>query len=455
MKKTRLWVRLSIAFAIVTLSGVAFVYHIVEHLDERTPDWDYAVAAFMNQPGGTIEQLTESYEQTQSWDESIVLLQALTEHYVDLLEAPVIFELLEPDQTSIYITAERSRAAKRSRKSRGSDESEGSLTLPIGPEAQPYGYLRLYVSDIIPIDARRFVFGVIVLNSLISVMVGALIGQLVTRPLGHLRRAVQAFRDHDLSHRVKPRGPVEIVELGNTFNEMADALQESEMLRRNLVADVAHELRTPLSVLQSKLYGIIDDVYPLEKSSVAGLYDQTRLLSRLVDDLHELSIAEARQLPLNIQPTDLKPLLEDTMIAFDLVVEDRQITLQTGIPDNLPLIQIDAQRINQVFYNLVNNAIRHTPSGGTITIKAGCDRKNLYISVRDTGNGIPPEHLEHVFDRFYRVDASRQRVSGGTGLGLAIVRAIVEAHGGTVRAESEGVPGKGSVFTVCLPMVCP
>jgi signal transduction histidine kinase len=443
MKNMRLWMRLSIAFAIVTWSGVAFVYGVVDYLDSRTPDWEYAVSTFLNQPDGTVEQLAESYEQTQSWDESIKLLQAMSDHYVDVLNAPIIFELLEPDQTSIFITADKPV------------EAEGSLTVPIGSESQPYGFLRLYVSNIIPINPVRFIIGVIILNSMISVAVGVLISRIVTQPLGHLQKAVRAFRDHDLSYRANPRGPVEIVELGKTFNEMAEALEESEMLRRNLVADVAHELRTPLSVLQSKLYGIIDDVYPLEKSSVAGLYDQTRLLSRLVDDLHELSIAEAHQLPLNIQPTNLKSLLEDTMIAFDLVVEDRQITFQTDIPDNLALLQIDAQRINQVFYNLVNNAIRHTPPGGTITIKAGCDSETLHISVHDTGSGIPAEHLAHVFDRFYRIDASRQRASGGTGLGLAIVRAIVKSHGGSVSVESEGIPGRGSIFTIRLPMVCP
>jgi two-component system OmpR family sensor kinase len=232
-------------------------------------------------------------------------------------------------------------------------------------------------------------------------------------------------------------------------------LEQAETLRRNLVADVAHELRTPLSVLQGNLRAILDDVYPLDKSEVARLYDQTRLLGRLVNDLRELAKAEAGQLELNLQPIDLAKLVADTVATFAPVAEAEDVTLSTHIPGDLPPVPADSARIVQVLHNLLANALRHTPAGGTISLRAGFDAGEygrVWLAVQDTGEGIPPEHLSHVFDRFYRADPARSRSAGGAGLGLAIVRAIVESHGGQVSVASDGVPGGGSTFTVRLPI---
>ncbi len=239
---------------------------------------------------------------------------------------------------------------------------------------------------------------------------------------------------------------------------MAAALEQAETLRRNLVADVAHELRTPLSVLQGNLRAILDDVYPLNKTEVARLYDQTRLLSRLVNDLHELAQAEARQLLLNPQPTDLADLVHSTVTTFAPVAETRGVTLEAQVPPDLPSVLADSARLAQVLHNLLANALYHTSAGGTIWLRAGCDAAgtgqpaHLWLAVQDSGEGIPPEHLPHVFERFYRADPARSRTTGGAGLGLAIVRAIVEAHGGQISAASDGMPGHGSTFTVRLPL---
>jgi two-component system OmpR family sensor kinase/two-component system sensor histidine kinase BaeS len=214
-------------------------------------------------------------------------------------------------------------------------------------------------------------------------------------------------------------------------------------------------LRTPLSVLQGNLRAILDDVYVLDKSEIARLYDQTRLLSRLVKDLRELALAEAGQLQLNLQSTDLIKLVEDTAATFEPIAEAEGVTLSVQMPGDLPPVQADAVRIGQVLHNLLDNALRHTPAGGSIALGAGRESdqtSQAWLEVRDTGEGIAPEDLPHVFDRFYRADPTRSRATGGAGLGLAIVRAIVEAHGGQVSAASDGVPGHGSTITMTLPI---
>jgi signal transduction histidine kinase len=242
-----------------------------------------------------------------------------------------------------------------------------------------------------------------------------------------------------------------MIAVARAFNEMAAGLEEAEQLRRNLIADVAHELRTPLSVLQGNLRAILDDVYPLEKAEVTRLYDQTRLLSRLVNDLHELALAEARQLALNLQETDIARLITTTGDTFAPIAETKGVTLHTDLAPNLPAVPVDEARLTQVLHNLLNNGLRHTPEHGSITIRAQAEAKVIRIDITDTGDGILPEHLPHIFDRFYRTDPARGRDTGGAGLGLAIARAIVEAHDGQLTVASPGVPGRGSIFTITLP----
>jgi len=286
----------------------------------------------------------------------------------------------------------------------------------------------------------------------VAIVAGILMSRNLTAPLNELAEAARAIGARNLSRRVRVSGSDEMVELGQAFNEMAAQLEQAETLRRNLVADVAHELRTPLSVLQGNLRAILDDVYPLEKAEIANLYDQTRLLNRLVNDLHELTQAESGQLPMDLRPTNLVDLVNTTVNTFAPVAEAKGVIVSAQVPDDLPVVPADSARLTQVLHNLLNNALRHTPKGGTISIQASYDDANVRLAMQDTGEGIPPEHLPHVFDRFYRADPARSRVLGGAGLGLAIARAIVEAHGGDITAASEGVPGRGSTFTVLLPL---
>lgn len=304
------------------------------------------------------------------------------------------------------------------------------------------------------IGQRFFLQGVILLITIgggVGITAGALMSRRLTAPLEKLAAGTQAIGERDLSHRVPVQGSQEIRTLAVSFNTMAAALQTAEAQRQNLLADVAHELRTPLTVLQGNLRAILDDVYTLDKAEVARLYDQTRHLISLVNDLHELAQAEARQLPLLLQPTNVSQLVQTSADIIEPVAEIEGITLQVAVPPLPVMVQADKARLTQVLQNLLTNALRHTSEGGMINLQVKMVDSEAVVTVQDTGDGIAAEHLPHVFDRFYRADRARDRDSGGAGLGLAIVRALIEAHGGRVEANSAGI-GRGSTFLLHLPL---
>lgn len=291
--------------------------------------------------------------------------------------------------------------------------------------------------------------GTAVVIGVVGIAAGVWISRNLTASLGRLEEAASAIGRGDWSQRVPLAGSREVAAVAQSFNQMAAELERGEQLRRNLIADVAHELRTPLTVLQGNLRAILDDVYPLEKEEVARLYDQTRHLTHLVDDLYQLAQAEARRLPLNRQAVDLAELARQAIAPFMALAEMEEVTLHITLPPTLPLVQVDRARFTQALHNLLSNALRHTPAGESVTLSAGQAGDEVWLAVADSGEGIAPEHLPHVFDRFYRTDRARSRDTGGAGLGLAIVRAIVEAHGGRVTAVSPGA-GQGATFTISL-----
>jgi signal transduction histidine kinase len=291
----------------------------------------------------------------------------------------------------------------------------------------------------------------LIVASIVSLVVGIWFSRGLTAPLGELEAAAGAIEAQDLSCRVPVRGSQELAAVATAFNRMAEQLEQAETLRRNLLADVAHELRGPLHLLKGNLQAILDDVYPLNKEEIAQLFDQTHHLTRLVNDLHELAQAEAHRVPLNKQMTDSATLVKETANLFRPAAEAQDITLRVELLGAFPFLKIDAARIRQVVHNLLSNALRHTPNGRSITVTMEQHQEWLHICFQDSGEGIKPEHLSHVFDRFYRTDSSRSREKGGTGLGLAIVKAIVEAHDGQVTVTSPGI-GRGSMFTVRLPI---
>jgi signal transduction histidine kinase len=284
-----------------------------------------------------------------------------------------------------------------------------------------------------------------------AIIAGVLMSRALTRPLVKLQEMAQAIGRNDLETRVAVRGSVEMVELAGALNQMAADLESAESLRQNLLADVAHELRTPLTVIQGNLRAILDDVYPLEKEEIARLYDQTRHLNRLIDDLRDLAQAEARRLPLHIVDVDVALFVNELEAMFRPIIESEDIAFRAELLGALPTIHADRDRLKQAVSNLLVNAIQHTPVAGTITLQSERMDDAVELRVLDTGDGIKPEHIDHVFDRFYRIDAARSRDDGGTGLGLAIAKAIVEAHGGNIEVVSAGETA-GTMFTIRLPL---
>ena len=288
------------------------------------------------------------------------------------------------------------------------------------------------------------------ITAVVAIIAGISFSRSLTAPLNKLERAARDIGEQDLSRRVTVTGSDEIQALAHAFNDMAAKLERAETTRRNLLSDVAHEIRSPLTIIQGNLRAMLDDVYPLDKAEVARLYDQTRHLTRMVEDLHILAQAEAHQLPLNMNDIALVPLVQSAVEFFRPTADSQQVTLRLEILGKHPHVMADAARLTQVLHNLLNNALRHTPEGGQITVQVEQTHTAVEITVQDTGDGIDPDSLEQIFGRFYRADPARRRDWGGTGLGLALVKAIVEAHGGTVTAVSNGA-NTGSRFTISLP----
>jgi len=275
----------------------------------------------------------------------------------------------------------------------------------------------------------------------------------MTGSLLQLRDTVSKLDLRDLSRRVPVRGADEIADLARTFNRMGERLEAGERARRQLLADVAHELRHPLAVMQGHLDLMQDGKAALEPEALLPIQDEVIRLRRLVGDLRDLSLAEVGALTLNPAAVDLAALLRGLVGNMEPVATDRDIQLDAEIAADLPSVQADADRLRQVFVNLLSNALRYTPGGGRVTLSAHSGATGIEVQVRDTGPGIAPADLPHVFDRFYRADKSRSRETGGSGLGLAIVRSLVEAHQGTVTVTSE--QGRCTCFTVTVPVGVP
>ena len=286
--------------------------------------------------------------------------------------------------------------------------------------------------------------------STVGILVGVISSRGLAAPLNNLAKAARAVESQDLTQRIELKGTSEIREVVVAFNSMAAALEEAESIRNNMLADIAHELRTPLTVIQGNLRAILDDVYELDKVEVARLYDQTRQLSRLVEDLHDLALLEAKEFSLNLSSQNLTEIVQDVAGIYQPIFDDQGVTLELDLSRELPGVKGDCARITQCLNNLLNNALRHTPEGGKVTITTHQQDRSVSVIVKDTGAGIDKDHLPHVFDRFYRVDPDRNRRTGGTGLGLAITQALVNAHGGEISAVSAG-KDQGSEFRIMLP----
>lgn len=301
-------------------------------------------------------------------------------------------------------------------------------------------------------QVNRAILLAVLAASVAALLLGGLLTWTMIRPLRQLTQAAEAIREGRLDQRVNVQAGDEIGDLAAAFNQMSDRLARAERLRRQMTADIAHELRTPLSVIQGNVEALQDGVFPLTADSLEPIRAKTGLITRLVEDLRQLTLAETGQLPLDKTPTDLAALVQRTLADFQAVAESKQISLQTNSAPGLPLVDVDPQRIEQVLVNLLSNALRHTPVGGRIRVDVRREGSHIRLAVNDNGPGLSAEEAANVFERFYRVDQGRTREEngGGSGLGLAVARSIVEAHGGQIGVDS--APGQGAAFWFTLPV---
>jgi two-component system OmpR family sensor kinase len=485
----RLWVRLTLAFVLITLVGVSTVA-LLANLSASSQFRHYLARSQMMGWGDLTNDLAAYYGRQGSWDgvEDVFgdmggPMQSGRGHGAmqpGWGRGPMGWggasTLLADGQGLIVYDSQGRRAGETL------SRSEQKLAIPIQAEGQTVGFLLAIPPSGMQLQPQEQSFldqvnqALLLAGALagaLSVLLGLGLSRGLTAPLARLTAAARRIAGGDLSQRVPETGSAEIATLGQAFNQMAADLEKAEELRRNLLADVAHELRTPLSVLQGNLRAILDGVYPLEQAEIAALYDETRLLSRLVDDLHELAQAEAGQLHLDLRPTDVVEVVQTTLANLAVAAEAKGVRLATDLANGLPPVLADPDRLAQIMRNLLSNALRHTPEGGQITVSATTYNERyelneaaVRIVVADTGEGIPPDDLPHIFDRFWRADRSRTREtvgpsiprqardgtsSGrGSGLGLAIARHLVRAHGGQMGVESE--VGQGSRFWFTLPV---
>ena len=286
---------------------------------------------------------------------------------------------------------------------------------------------------------------------LAAVAVSVFVTRRIVAPIRAMKMASARIADGRYGERVLVTSDDELGELAGQFNRMAATLEEVERMRRDLIADVAHELRTPLASITGYMEALIDGVVPATPETYHRVHREASRLQRLVADLQELSRAEAGQVPILRKPIAVHELVDAALGRLRPQFDDKGIVLETDVNPGLPRVLADPDRIGQVLTNLLGNALQHTPQGGRIMIRARPEKGMVAIAVVDTGVGVAPQHLPHLFDRFYRVDRSRARRSGGSGIGLTIARHLVEAHGGSIRAESPG-PGRGATFTFTLPL---
>jgi signal transduction histidine kinase len=275
----------------------------------------------------------------------------------------------------------------------------------------------------------------------------------MTQPLRDMAEAARRMETGDYTTRVYTATRDEVGQLAAAFNRMSRELENLETSRRELVANVSHELKTPITAIRAHLENLLDGVEEPDTETLQVMLSQSERLGRLVEQLLDLSKLESGDVPLRRERVSLAPLVSQVMSEIEVASADRDVNVSSDLPADLPPVEADSERVHQVIFNLVDNAVRFTPEGGEVRIEAHRHNGSIEVRVADTGVGIPPEALPRLFERFYRVDPARARGDGGTGIGLAIARSVVEAHGGTIRAESE--PGRGSTFTFDLPIGLP
>lgn len=465
----KLWVQLTLAFSLVTIAGL-IIAAFLANTQVSTQFRRFVVHNQMTNPA-LLAPLVDHYVQTGSWQGVDRVLDDFRRpgmmggpwNMGGMMGAPGGLRRGAPGLVLADADGRIVYAADRSFLGQMLSRQDRANAVPVSANDQVIGYLvtALPPRDELTAAAQTFLSQlnrVLLQAGLIAGGLGILMGLAIARglsaPLGRLAAAAHRISQGELNQQVPVQGSEEMADVARAFNNMAVALQQAGQLRRNMVADIAHELRTPLTVIQGNLQAILDEVYPLEKAEIAGIYDETLMLSRLVNDLRELAQAEAGQLSLNVQAVDLAAVINSAVSGFEGLAQEQEVSLVVNLPPVIPSILADPDRVRQVLSNLASNALRHTPPGGRVSITVDGPQSSaaVRISICDTGPGIPPQDLPYVFNRFWRAEKSRSRYEGGSGLGLAIARQLVEAQSGQIGVESEGIPGQGSCFWFTLPV---
>lgn len=292
------------------------------------------------------------------------------------------------------------------------------------------------------------IYGALI-GAVIALLLGIFLSRTLTRPIRELTRAAHAISQGDLSQKVSVRSKDELGELAEAFNKMSAELSRSVNTRKQMTADIAHELRTPLSLILGHAEAVHDGVLPPTPENFEIIREEATRLGHLVNDLRTLSLADAGELSIAPQRIEPERLIQEVTALYQYRTQMKNISLQLDIAAPLPTIEVDSGRMTQVLTNILDNALRHTPEGGKIILSAKRFGDQVELAIQDSGPGVPAENLERIFERFYRTDSARQREDGGSGLGLAIAKSIVQAHEGQVSAESEA--GKGLKIIIRLP----
>ncbi len=390
------------------------------------------------------DRLAESYAMTGGWEDAAPLLGESGSH-MHMMGGSLI--LAAPDG-GIITGAPQGRLSPRQLES----------ALPIVVDGDEVGVL--YAREVTHMmdpgveevvgRVNRAVWLAALVATVLAFGLSLLIVRTISQPLGRVASAAASVAHGDLTARAPVAGPAEVRSVAEAFNFMADSLDRQETLRRSMLADIAHELRTPLAVMQAQIEALTDGIFPTTPEHLEPLSGQARQLTRLVDDLRMLALADAGRLDLERSAVALPALIANLLAVFARESAAGGVAITSEIPEELPPLDADPVRLRQVLSNLLSNALRHTPPGGTIQVEAHHEASVARIILSDTGEGIRPEDMPHVFERFYRADRSRSRSTGGSGLGLAIARRLTEAHGGAIEAASS--PGAGTTVTLTWPL---